>query len=125
MNGAAVALDSVALEEHEIESAPGERQKCLCLAVRLTHPDGAPVFARPTGVGPTVRELRAYKGANKTTCLFWWPGLTEADVKAKVTGLEFVLLNDALRAAEKAGRHLTLTAPAPAETSARPEPPTK
>jgi hypothetical protein len=39
--------------------------------------------------------------------------------------LEFVPLNDALSAAKKAGRHLTLPAPAPTDTSAKPEPPTK
>ena len=77
------------------------------------------------GVTPSGREIRLYKAANKTTCLFWWPGLDAASVKAKVTGFEFVPLADALRAAEKAGRHLTLPAPAPTEFSARPEPPTK
>ncbi len=123
--GNAVALDAATLEEHEVEVSPGERQRRTCLVVRLTHANAAPVFVRPLGVAPTAREVRVYKAANKTTCLFWWPGLDAAAVKAKVTGFEFVPLTDALRAAEKAGRHLTLPAPAPAETSARPEPPTK
>ncbi|MBP3959288.1 VWA domain-containing protein [Gemmata sp. G18] len=125
VNGAAVTLDSITIEEHGVEVAPGERQKRTCLVVRLTHPEGNPIFARPRGITPAGREIRLYEGANKLTCLFWWPGLTEADAKTKVTGLEFVVLNDALRAAEKDGRHLTLTAPAPTDTSARPEPPTK
>ena len=123
--GNAVALDAATLEEHEVEVSPGERQRRTCLVVRLTHANAAPVFVRPLGVAPTAREVRVYKAANKTTCHFWWPGLDAAAVKAKVTGFEFVPLTDALRAAEKAGRHLTLPAPAPTETSARPEPPTK
>lgn len=112
MSGATIDIDSVTLEEHEVDVAPGERAKRLCLVVRLTHPEGNPVFARPTGVTATGREWRVYAGASKTTSLFWWPGLTEADAK-KVTGLEFVVLADALCAAKDAGRHLSLTAPAP------------
>jgi hypothetical protein len=123
--GAAVVIDSVTLEEHEIEIAPGDRQKRTCLVVRLTHLVDAPVFVRTLGIAPSVREVRVYTGANKTTSLFWGPGLSEADVKAKVKGFAFVPLADALRAAEKAGRHLTLTAPAPTDTSTRPDPPTK
>lgn len=125
VNGNIVTLDMVELEEHEVEVSPGERQKRLCLVVRLTHAKDTPVFVRPKGVTPTSSEVRLYKGANKATCLFWWPGLDAASVNAKVQGFAFVPLNDALRAAEKDGRHLNLAAPAPTDTSARPEPPTK
>ncbi len=126
VNGAAITLDSITLEEHDVEVASGERQKRTCLVVRLTHPNSNPIFARPqSATPPTGREVRLYRGANKLTCLYWWDGLNGANVKTKLTGLEFVVLNEALRAAEKDGRHLTLTAPAPTDTSARPEPPTK
>ena len=118
-------IESVTLEEHELEVAPAERQKRTCLVVRMRHPEGNPVFARLDKFAPTASEVRIYKAANKTTCLFWWPGLDAASVKEKVYGFEFVPLNDALREAEKAGRHLTLPAPAPTDTSARPELPTK
>jgi hypothetical protein len=123
--GSAIVVDSITLEEHEVEVSPEERQKRLCLVVRIAHANAAPVFARPLGVAPTGREMRVYKAANKTTSIFWWPGLDADSVKAKVLGFEFVRLNDALRAAEKAGRHLTLPAPAPTDTSAKPKPPTK
>ncbi len=74
-------------------------------------------------------------------CLYKWaaPGLAEHDAVRRESedlcfatdevkwkeALDNATWNDALRAAEKAGRHLLLTAPAPAETSARPDPPTK
>jgi len=125
VNGNIVTLDAVDLEEHEVEVLPGQRQKRMCLVVRLTHAKDAPVFVRPMGVTPTSGEVRLYKTANKATCLFWWPELDAASVNATVRGFAFVPLNEALRAAEKAGRYLILTAPAPTDTSARPEPPTK
>jgi hypothetical protein len=124
-SGVAIKIESVTLEEHEVDVSPGERQKRLCLVVRLSHPKDKPVFARPMGITPTAREWRSYNSANRTTSLFWWPGLDESSVKAKVTGFEFVVLNDALRAAENAGRHLTLTAPTPTGNSERPKPLTK
>jgi hypothetical protein len=125
VSGTDVMLNVVTVEEHEVEVAPGEREKRACLVVRLTHPKDDLVFVRPLGITPTGREIRFYKGANKATCLFWWPKLDVAGVKAKVTGFDFVPLADAQRNAEKAGRHLTLTATTPTDTSARPEPPTK
>ncbi len=123
--GVAIKIESVTLEEHEVDIAPGDRRKQLCLVVRLSHPKDNPVFARPTGVAPTAREWRVYKSANRTTSLFWWSGLNEASVKAKVTGFEFVVLNDALNVAKKASQHLTLPAPTPTSNSERPKPLTK
>ncbi|MBN9121191.1 MAG: VWA domain-containing protein, partial [Planctomycetes bacterium] len=122
--GAEVTFEAVAVEEHEVDVSPGVREKRSCLVVRLSHAAGAPVFVRPLGVKPAGREVRVYKAANRTTCLFWWPGPGAARV-GEVSGFEFVSLNRALRAAEGDRRHLTLIAPDPTETSARPEPPTK
>ncbi len=118
----ALSLDSITIEEHAVEVAPGgktEPQKCL--VVRLSHPARSPMWVRPVaGVGEvaTGSEIRVYRAANRVTCLFW--GI-DAE---KVTGFEVVSLNDSLKRADKLGFHATLdNVPGPTDTSPRPEPP--
>jgi Caspase domain len=114
-----LTLESVSVEEHAVDVAPdGRREPRKCLVVRLSHPAGSPAWVRPAGATPAGSEVRVYRAANKVTCLFW--GLDPA----KVTGFEVVSLNDALKQAEKLGRHAKLdNAPGPTDASPRPEPP--
>lgn len=123
VNDNVVSLDSIRLEQHEVPVGEDRFAKRTCLAVRFTHAEGKPVWARLVGLAPAGSEVRVYRAANKVTCLFWWPGETTIPLQ-DLKGLEIVSLIDFQKDAEAAGRHLKLTdAPPPTPASARPQPP--
>jgi hypothetical protein len=108
-------LEAASIEEHAID---GENEPRKCLVLRIAHPPGQPLWLRPMDVTPERSEVRFYREANRTTCIFW--GIDAA----QFTGFEVVVLNDALRRSRELGHHAVLDSiPAPTQTSPRPEPP--
>ena len=69
--GTVVVVRGVQVEEHDVEVSPGERRRMPCLVVRLEHPKGKPVWARPLGVNAAGWEHRFYTSADSYTGLFW------------------------------------------------------
>jgi hypothetical protein len=109
-----LTLDSVTVEKQAVAGRPEES----CLVIRLTHPPGNPVWVKPLGARASGSEVRFYRGANKVTCLFWGLDITQ------VTGLDVILLNDALRRAKERGHFALLdNIPTPTDNSPLPEPP--
>jgi hypothetical protein len=89
-------IESVTLEDHEVEVEPDTLAKKRCLVVRLDFTPTETVIARPTGAAPTGSESRVYQSAGKATCLFWWAD--EYRMNA-VTGFELVSVTAAKKAA--------------------------
>ncbi len=86
------AIESVTVEEHEVEVKPDTRAKRSCLVVRLGFDPKETLVARPTGGAPTGSESRVYQAAGKATCLFWW---ADAEAVKAVTGFELVSVSAA------------------------------
>ena len=57
IDGQRVTIESVQIEDHEVDIGDGTKQIRSCLVVRLAYPKGLPVCARPYGLGR--RGLRA------------------------------------------------------------------
>lgn len=126
VNDNVVSLDSIRLEDHTVAIALGQTALKKCLVVRMSHAPDRPVWVRPVGLTPAGSEVRVFRDANKTTCLFWWPGEppTEAGINSTLRGFEVVSAQDFKRDSAAAGRYLKLAdAPAPSPASARPLPP--
>lgn len=66
-----VTVEGVALEDHDLEVAPGARQTRSCLVVRLRYPSQAPVWVELDGIQCAGQEHRWYGAANKYAGLFW------------------------------------------------------
>ncbi len=69
--GGEVIVESVAIETHRVEVAPGVLDDRSCLVVRLACPEGKPFWSRPMGLDAAGSEHRFFTRANKSTSLFW------------------------------------------------------
>jgi hypothetical protein len=120
LDGEAV-LDSVQIEEHVVEIGPGVRQLQPCLAVRLIHAPGKPVWAQVEGLTPAGHEHRFYQQIGQSTSLFW--PVTADAAAARLTRLSLVSLEQFQRDARQQGFYLEMNElPPPQPNSARPVP---
>ena len=71
IDGERVTIESVQIEDHEVNIGDGTKQVRSCLVVRLAYPKGLPVSARPYGLGVEGCEHRFYEEVSKYTGLFW------------------------------------------------------
>ena len=74
-----VTLQSVTIEDHVLEIAPGKQAKVPCLVVRMRYAAGKPVWASLEGVGPQGVEHRFYPEVGAYTGLFWRMPEAEAE----------------------------------------------
>src|SRR5262249_53316486 len=65
VEGDPVVIDSVAIETHPVEIAPGKFEQKSCLVVRVSHALGRPVYVRLRGLNITGTEHRFYQDAGK------------------------------------------------------------
>ena len=74
-DGKTVRIESIEIEDHPIEVAPGKpMENKSCLVVRLAFPENSPYIVDPKGlegVETAGFEHRLYTRANKYTGLFW------------------------------------------------------
>jgi hypothetical protein len=120
VEGAVVRLDSVSVEDHYVETSPGNRTLEKCLVVRMTHDLGPTVWARPGGVKFEGQEHRFYREANKYTGLFW--PVTEGDAAKALQSIGVISLNAFKRDAEQRGFFIQDRMPAPQASEVRPQP---
>jgi von Willebrand factor type A domain len=67
-----VIVESLGIEEREVEVAPGVPERRKCFVVRLLYPPDKPYFAVPSsGIEPTGYEHRFYTDANRYTGIFF------------------------------------------------------
>ena len=80
IDGQRVTIESVQIEDHEVDIGDGAKQIRSCLVVRIAYPKGLPVFSRPYGLGVEGCEHRFYEDVFKYTGLFWpvKPGLLDS-----------------------------------------------
>jgi hypothetical protein len=71
IDGERVTIESVQIEDHEVNIGDGTKQVRSCLVVRLAYPKGLPVCARPYALGIEGSEHRFYEAVSKYTGLFW------------------------------------------------------
>ena len=99
-----VMVESVAVEEHYVTIAPGQRAKRPCLVVRLTSKPGQIYWAELQGLQPAGTEQRFYPSIGKYTGLFW--PVTRAEVDRGLRGLGIVSLDVFKREAESQNSHI-------------------
>jgi hypothetical protein len=120
VEGAQVALDSVSVEEHFVETAPGERTLQKCLVVRMSHELGPAVWVRPAGLRFDGQEHRFYHDAKKYTGLFW--PVNEAEITKSLQSIGVISLTAFKRDAELRGFYIEDRLPPPAASDVRPRP---
>ena len=87
IDGRPVTIESVRVEEHEVEIGDGKRQKYPCLVVRVAYPKGDPCWARPYGIEVQGWEHRFYEDVGKYTGLFWPVTPAQAETAFRRLGL--------------------------------------
>jgi hypothetical protein len=136
-DGSSVRLLSVAVEQHWVQTSPetvqgkpAGLQQRWCLAVRVSHHEGWPVWVEPEGLTDLAgQEHRFYARAGKYVGLFWFgEAVTEEQVREHVettlAGLKFFTVGQFRREAEARGfraEFADLGLPAPNQD--RPQPP--
>jgi hypothetical protein len=119
VEGDAVGLENVRVEEHVVETQPGVRTAQKCLVVRLVYAPGRPLWAQVGGVNPAGQEHRFYQSANRYTGLFW--PVTEAEAEKNLARLGLLSLTAFKRTAEQRGFTLEMPdLPAPEPNDRRP-----
>jgi hypothetical protein len=87
IDGQPVTIESVRVEDHEVEIGDGARQRVSCLVVRVAYPKDNPVWARPYGIAFDGWEHRFYEDVGKYTGLFWPVTQAQADTAFRRLGL--------------------------------------
>ena len=71
VDGDTITIESVRVEEHLVETRPGQREMKPCLVVRAAYAECKPVWAQVTGMNFDGQEHRFYEQPSKYTGLFW------------------------------------------------------
>jgi hypothetical protein len=121
VEGGTVVMESVRVENHAVEVAPGRFEARECLVVRLHHPLNRPVKVRVEGLTPEGQEHRFYPEAGKYTAMFW--PVTEQQARSSLTRLGLVSLTRFKREAERDGYFLSAANLAEPDDRPRPRPP--
>ncbi len=87
IDGRPVTIESVRVEDHEVEVGDGTKQVRTCLVVRAAYPKDSPIWARPYGIAFDGWEHRFYEDVGKYTGLFWPVTQTQADTDFRRLGL--------------------------------------
>jgi hypothetical protein len=87
IDGQPVTIESVRVEEHEVEVGDGTKQRRSCLVVRMAYPKDNPVWARPYGIEVNGWEHRFYEDVGKYTGIFWPVTRDQADNAFRRLGL--------------------------------------
>lgn len=121
-NGVDVTVASVRTEAHRIETADGVFDRKECLVVRLTHPRGRRVWARPRDVEVAGHEHRFYAsdGLGHYTGVFWTKTADEA--LATVRRIDLIEAQAFKQECAAAGSTVRLTLDTP-QTDVAPVPP--
>ena len=118
-----VVIESIGLENHRVEVAPGEpAQLRPCLVVRLAFADDSPCLVDPaslSGLRIVGHEHRLYSQARKYTGLFWPVNPPEFQ---RLAGLGLIAL-DEIRGQAKKTNALEMKLGQPAVESQIPAPP--
>jgi hypothetical protein len=79
-------IDKAAVEEHWVQTGPGQREKRWCVVVGVSHEVGRPVWVGLDGLtGLAGQEHRHFRAAGRYVGLFWFAGATtEEAVRGKV-----------------------------------------
>jgi hypothetical protein len=83
-----VTVESIAIENHYVEVAAGQRAMQPCLVVRLTSTPGNIYWAELMGLETAGVEQRFYPSIGGYTALFW--PVTEAEVERTLQGIGVV-----------------------------------
>jgi hypothetical protein len=119
IEGDAVTLEDVRVEEHVVETQPGVRTPQSCLVVRLVYAPDRPIWAEVRGVNAVGEEHRFYQSANRYTGLFW--PVTAAAAEKALTRVGLISLAAFKRTAEQRGFALEMKdLPAPSGNDGRP-----
>jgi len=115
-----VTLDAVAVEEHAVEVAPGQRELRSCLAVRLRHDPRQRYWVTLDGPRTEGLEQRFYEQAGSYTALFWPVTESQTDQLAaiRIESIETFKKVAAQRGQTASFEHL----PPPSPDDARPRP---
>jgi hypothetical protein len=109
------------VEQHYVETRPGQRELKSCLVVRMSHAPDRPVRARPAGLGFEGEEHRYYSGAARYTGLFW--PVTEEGAGKALRNLGIISVTAFKRDAEQRGYYLEMNKLGPPQANdVRPRP---
>jgi hypothetical protein len=120
VEGAQVRFDGMSVEEHFVETSPGQRTLQKCLVVRMSHELGPAVWVRPAGLRFEGQEHRFYHEAKQYTGLFW--PVDEASIGQALQSVGVISLNAFKRDAELRGFYVEDRLPPPTANDVRPRP---
>jgi hypothetical protein len=106
IDGQPVTIESVQIEDHEVEVGDGIKQIRSCLVVRLNYPKGQPVWSRPYGLGIEGWDHRFYEDVSKYTGLFW--PVTRSQLDSSLRRLALISVERFKRDAKRRGTTLRL-----------------
>lgn len=101
-----VRAQSIAIENHYVEVAPGQRAEKPCLVVRLKSTPGNIYWAELLGLTTAGAEHRFYPSIGSYTGLYW--PVTQAEVDRSLQGFGLVSLDVFKREAQQRGHTLQL-----------------
>ena len=111
VDGEALVLESIKVEDHPVEVNGGTFEVKPCLVVRMAHPKGRPAWARLRGIEAAGSEHRFYTSAGKYTGLFWTK--TRGEAFAALRGIDIVPLAAFKASCEAEGHTIDLPFDAP------------
>ncbi|QDU95982.1 vWA domain-containing protein [Lignipirellula cremea] len=115
-------LESIAVEEHYVQTGPNLREKRSCLVVRMAQDNGDALRVRLEGVAAAGEEHRYYPTVGRYAALFWPVTADEADMTLQ--GVSLLSMQAFKRQAERRGYFLDfqdLVAPDPNDTRPAPD----
>ncbi len=99
IRGQKVLVESVGVEDHAVQTGTDSREVQTCLVVRLRHPSGQTVWAKPSGNDTVGAEHRFYHDIGHYVGLFW--PVTKDSVDQSLRRLELIGLESFKRSAEE------------------------
>ena len=106
IDGLPGTIESVQVEDHEVDVGKGTKETRACLVVRVAYPKNRPIWARPYGLAIEGSEHRLYEHDGKYTGLFWPVTRTQADTALQRLG--FISIEAFRRDAQRRGATLRL-----------------
>jgi hypothetical protein len=122
VDGDNITIESVRVEEHLVETRPGQREMKPCLVIRASYAECKPVWGQVKGLKIDGQEHRFYEQPSKYTGIFW--PVDAKTVNSTLSEIGFVSLSGFKKQAES--RKFTAVLKdlaAPATDDARPPQP--
>ena len=124
-DGSRVTIESIRVEDHRIETAPGTAPELVsALVVRLAYPKGKPFLVGQTKLGKDAAERseqRVFTSSDKTTAIFW--PVTRSQIESGLKRLDLISLDAARRQAEQAKDFVQIRLAKPRAEDNLPAPP--